>query len=517
MAAAIDHASIPLVARAQEHLARTAIIAREGRFSYADLLSASEHAARQLLGDQEDLSGARVAFLVTPSMAHVVTQWGIWRAGGIAVPLCVMHPPPELAHVLDDSGADIVVVEPPLAERVAGLAEARKLRLITTTELQAQAPPEAPDNRQPLPAVAAERPAMLVYTSGTTGKPKGALSTHGTLAAQLRSLTEAWEWTADDHILHVLPLHHLHGILNVLCSALWSGATCELMPHFDQDAVWSRIAAQDGLTLFMAVPTIYAKLTAAFDAADATTQARMGAGCRALRLMVSGSAALPVPTLERWQQISGHTLLERYGMTEIGMALGNPLHGERRPGHVGRPFPGVQVRLMSESGDPVEDDEQPGQIQVKGPNVFDGYWRRDDATRAVYTDDGWFMTGDVAVMSGGSYRILGRESVDILKTGGFKVSALEIEAEFRLHEAIADCAVVGIPDPEWGQRVAIAVVPAGATPPTLETLRSWGKDRLAAYKVPTLLRVEGDLPRNPLGKVQKPAVIKLFTETTAAP
>ena len=190
---------------------------------------------------------------------------------------------------------------------------------------------------------------MILYTSGTTSKPKGVVTTHANVAAQIKSLVDAWEWSASDRILLCLPLHHVHGIINVVGCALWSGATCEMLPRFDANAVWDRIAGGE-LTLFMAVPTVYTKLIAAWDAASPARRAELSQACSRLRLMVSGSAALPVSTLQRWQEISGHTLLERYGMTEIGMALSNPLRGERVPGSVGTPLPGVEVRLVDEHG-----------------------------------------------------------------------------------------------------------------------------------------------------------------------
>ena len=226
--------------------------------------------------------------------------------------------------------------------------------------------------------------------------------------------------------------------------------------------------------------------------------------------MVSGSAALPVEVLERWREITGHVLLERYGMSEIGMALTNPLAGERRPGHVGMPFPRVEVRLLDEDGHDVPPGT-PGEIFVRGPGVFREYWQRPEDTAAAFRD-GYFATGDVAVLDAGSYRILGRRSVDILKSGGYKLSALEIEAELRRHPAIADCAIVGVPDPQWGERVAAAVVLRSNTHLDLETLRTWARDRLAPYKLPTALRILPDLPRNALGKVVKPEVRRMFEE-----
>ena len=223
--------------------------------------------------------------------------------------------------------------------------------------------------------------------------------------------------------------------------------------------------------------------------------------------MVSGSAALPVPTLERWEEITGHRLLERYGMTEIGMGLSNPLVGERRPGHVGTPLPGVEVRLVDDDEEPVPDGTA-GQIQVRGSGVFLEYWRRPEATEEAFTLGGWFRTGDRAVAEDGAYRILGRESVDILKTGGEKVSALEIEDVIRTYPSVVDCAVVGVPDEEWGERVCAAVVSAVSV--DADALRAFARERLAPYKVPKEVRVVADLPRNAMGKVTKPEVRALF-------
>jgi malonyl-CoA/methylmalonyl-CoA synthetase len=276
---------------------------------------------------------------------------------------------------------------------------------------------------------------------------------------------------------------------------------------FDADATWDTIAAWH-LTVFMAVPTVYRRLIAAYDAADPKRQKRMRDGARDLRLMVSGSAALPVQTLERWREITGHTLLERYGMTEIGMALSNPLKGERRPGFVGMPLPGVEVRRVDDKGGAIADDA-PGEVEVRGPTVFHEYWRKPDATREAFRD-GWFRTGDTAVVDRGYYRLLGRSSVDILKTGGYKVSALEIEEVLREHPAIAECAVVGIDDDEWGQRVSAAVELRPVAQLNRDELVAWAKTRLAPYKVPRDLRVVASLPRNAMGKVVKPEVAKLF-------
>jgi len=495
-----------LVERARSHGERMAIVAPEGTFPYTDLLRASKGVARALLADHGELAGARVAFLVPPGFEYVAVQWGIWRAGGMAVPMAVSHPPPELAYILEDADPVAVIVHPSLADRLGG---GRGLPLRSSTELVAAGlasggGPDAPAG----PPLAPSSAAMMLYTSGTTGRPKGVVTTHANLEAQVEALVEAWGWTADDHILLILPLHHVHGIVNVLTCALWSGARCTILPAFRPEEVWQEIGEGD-LTLFMAVPTVYAKLLAAWEAGSPEERRRWSQGCGRMRLMVSGSAALPVTMLERWREVSGHTLLERYGMTEIGMALSNPLVGERRPGFVGRPLPGVEVRLVGEDHQPVEAGRE-GEIQVRGPAVFQEYWRRPEETSAAFRE-GWFRTGDIAVEEDGAYRILGRSSVDIIKTGGFKVSALEVEELLRTHPEVDECAVVGVPDPEWGERVAAALVPrAGGAAPDEGDLRLWLRERLAPYKAPTLFAVVGELPRNAMGKVTKPAVRDLF-------
>jgi malonyl-CoA/methylmalonyl-CoA synthetase len=224
--------------------------------------------------------------------------------------------------------------------------------------------------------------------------------------------------------------------------------------------------------------------------------------------MMSGSAALPVQTLERWREITGHTLLERYGMTELGMALSNPLTGERRPGYVGQPLPGVDVRLVDEDGHDVAEGT-PGELEVRGPAVCLEYWQRPDESRDAFRD-GWFRTGDVAVRENGSFRLLGRSNVDIIKTGGFKVSALEIEEILRTHPAIAECAVVGVHDEDWGERVSAAVELRNGASLSLDELQQWAKVQLAPYKVPRALQAVPALPRNAMGKVVKPEVAGLF-------
>jgi len=495
---------IPLIAHVQGRHGRVAIVDSHGAFAYDDLLDASARVATALLTGRDDLREERVTLLIVPGFAWVAVQWGIWRAGGVAVPLPLGSAKPELEYLIDDAHASALVFDAQAASLLTPIGTARGIRTLSYEQIFAHPSAGLPDIG---PEITNDRRAMILYTSGTTNRPKGVVTTHANIAAQITSLVEAWEWSTDDRIVLCLPLHHVHGIINVVSCALWSGATCEMLPRFDANVVWDCIAG-GGVTLFMSVPTVYVKLIVAWDAASPERRAELSQACRGLRLMVSGSSALPVGTLERWKEISGHTLLERYGMTEIGMALSNPLRGERTPGSVGTPLPGVEVQLVGENGAPVVPGT-PGEIEVRGPSVFAEYWGQPDATRAAFRD-GWFRTGDTAVVENGVYRILGRTSIDILKTGGHKVSALEIEEALREHPAVAECAVVGVPDPEWGERVAAAVVLNDGDALDLESFRAWAKELLAAHKVPSRLLVLDALPRNAMGKVTKPALVALF-------
>jgi malonyl-CoA/methylmalonyl-CoA synthetase len=496
---------LPLITRSKDYAGRSAILDGEGSYTYERLLEGSARIASALLNGLDDLHEQRVLFLVAPGFPWVAVQWGIWRAGGIAVPLPLGSPAAELEYILDDTQAAALVADAAGEAVLAPLAAARQLRLLRCDE--ALNSPALKSTPQPLPEVDRARRAMILYTSGTTSRPKGVVTTHENIAAQVTALVHAWKWSSEDRILLCLPLHHVHGIVNVVSCALWSGATCEMLPRFDANTVWERIAG-GRLTLFMAVPTIYLKLISAWEAASPERRAVLSQACARLRLMVSGSAALPVSTLNRWKEISGHTLLERYGMTEIGMALSNPLQGERVPGSVGAPLPTVEVRLVDEQGEAVAADT-PGEIAVRGPSVFKEYWGKPEATQQSFRD-GWFRTGDVALLENGRYRILGRMNIDILKTGGHKVSALEVEEQLREHPAVAECAVVGVPDSDWGERVSAAVVLRQGATLDLESLRSWARNRLASYKIPSRLLIFDALPRNAMGKVTKPAIVDRF-------
>ena len=492
---------LELVQRAQSFGARVALTSEGHEHSYDSLLSVSAGIAASLLDGATDLAEERVAFLIGASFEYTAVQWGIWRAGGIAVPLSLSAADPELEHVITDAQVDRIIALEDSLEKLQPLCDQLSKPLLSFDQISS-------GGSVPLPDLKAERRAMILYTSGTTSKPKGVVSTHANIEAQITTLVEAWGWQSDDSIPLFLPLHHVHGIVNVLSCGLWSGARVDCVGSFDAIKILERVADKQ-YSVFMAVPTIYVKLIRILEDADEEDRARYTDGFAHMRLMVSGSAALPASVHEQWTGLTGQKLLERYGMTEIGMGLSNPLHGERRPGAVGQPLPGVVMRLVSESGDVIEAEGEPGEIQVRGPAVFSEYWNKPDVTEKSFVD-GWFRTGDMAVLENGYYRIMGRLSVDIIKSGGYKLSALEIEAALLTHPEIRECAVVGLPDDTWGEIVAVAVVTSDGEPIELPDLKEWAESRMSKYKIPRSLLLLEDLPKNAMGKVTKPAIRDLF-------
>jgi malonyl-CoA/methylmalonyl-CoA synthetase len=356
-----------------------------------------------------------------------------------------------------------------------------------------------------MPAPALDMPALMLFTSGTTGRPKGVIHTHASLQNQVEVLREAWCWSPDDRLLHVLPLHHIHGLVNGMIGGLWAGASLRFLPRFVATDAWEALASGE-ISVFYAVPTIYHLLVEAWRAAPAETRERWSAGAHGLRLAVSGSAALQPALFEGWRAISGQSLLERYGMSETGMNLSNPYVGARRPGTVGQPLLTMDIRLVGEDGRDAEPGD-PGEIWLRSPSLFREYWRRPDATAEAF-EDGYFRTGDIAAVEDGYYRILGRATSDIIKSAGYKLSALEIEAVLSEHPAISEVAVVGVPSIEWGEVVTACVVSRQGQALDLATVRAFCGDRLSAYKHPRRLEIMADLPRNAMGKVLKAALIE---------
>ena len=470
---------------------RVAVFDQTGSATFADL---ALHAGRVATRLGAKLDGARVGILVEPNAQWVTTLLGVWLAGGVAVPLSPLYPAAELAWFCADADVETVVVSANFGALASELRAGRCL----CDPADLIAPGVAGTERS---TWRPEELAALVYTSGTTGKPKGVMLTHGGLATQTEVLAAHWGITADDRLLHVLPLHHVHGLVVSLLTALVAGASVRMLPRFDVTAVVEGLA---DASVWMAVPTMYQKLRT-----TPAVAARLAPVAARLRLAISGSAALPVATATWWESMTGAIPLERYGMTETGIVLSNPLPpAARRRGGVGAPLPTVEVRVV-----PDEPSEVAGDLHVRGPSLFAGYWQRAEATRTAYTSDGWFRTGDRAVQEAdGTFRLLGRTSVDIIKSGGYKLSALEIEDVLRRHTAIDDVAVVGMPDEIWGERVVAVVTITTAV--SAGSLRAWARGHLATYQVPKEFVILEALPRNPLGKVVKPELLAALSRPT---
>jgi malonyl-CoA/methylmalonyl-CoA synthetase len=494
----------------RRHDTSLAVIDGPREHTYGEVVDRSIRIAGALRGERASLEGERVAVLVSPGADFVASVMGIVLAGGTGVVLTPLYPERERAYFCEDAAVRTLVVSADMRDTALAHTEGR--RVVSPSEVDASgalgALPERPND-----------PALQLYTSGTTGRPKGAVLTHENLATQQSAVGRAWGFSRDDILLHTLPLHHMHGLVIALFSALGAGACTRFHP-FEAKAVWDEMARS---TVFMGVPAMYQRLVVAYEGADLETRARWERHARGLRLATSGSAALPTTLGEAFRKVSGAYPLERFGMTEIGVGLTNPLVGERRPGTVGLPLETVETRIVDEHFV----DATQGELLVRGPSVFAGYFQRPDETRAAFVDDPtggrpWFRTGDTVTRDAGpegapgAFRILGRTSVDILKSGGYKLSALEIEEVLREHAAVLDAAVVGLPDEAWGERVvACLLVRDGHARPTEDELRAFCRERLAPYKVPKSFLVREALPRNPLGKVVKPSLVAELTNGPA--
>lgn len=433
--------------------------------SRADLVGAATAVAERIGGAR------RIAVLATPTASTVLAITGCLIAGVPAVPVPADVGVAERGHILTDSGAEAWLGDRP--DDPGGLPHI-PARLHARSWHQYPEPPE-------------DAAALVIYTSGTTGAPKGVQLSRRALAADLDALADAWQWTAEDVLVHGLPLFHVHGLVLGLLGSLRVG---NRFVHTGKPTPAGYAAARG--SLYFGVPTVWSRVVADTAAAEALASAR---------LLVSGSAPLPVPVFDRLAELTGHSPIERYGSTESLITLSTRADGERRPGWVGLPLHGVQTRLVDEDGSPAfHDGETIGRLQVRGPTLFDGYLNRPDATTAAFDVDGWYRTGDVAVVDGdGIHRIVGRESVDLIKSGGFRVGAGEIETVLLGHAGVVEVAVVGMPDEDLGQRI-VAFVVGDASP---DELIDYVAQQLSVHKRPREVRIVDGLPRNAMGKVLK--------------
>jgi fatty acid CoA ligase FadD36 len=433
--------------------------------SRSDLVGAATSVAERVAGAQQ------VAVLATPTAATVLAVTGSLIAGVPVVPVPADVATAERRHILTDSGAQAWLGEKP--EETEGLPHIPVRLHARSWHRYAEPAPEAT--------------ALIIYTSGTTGPPKGVVVSRQAVAADIDMLADAWQWTPDDTLVHGLPLYHVHGLVLGLLGSLRVG---NRFVHTGKPTPAAYAAA--GGSLYFGVPTVWSRVVDDSDAVRALAHAR---------LLVSGSAPLPVPVFDRLTELTGHQAVERYGSTESLITISTRVDGERRPGWVGLPLTGIETRLIDEDGAPVpHDGETIGRLQVRGPTLFDGYLNRPDATREAFDGDGWYRTGDVAVIDGGGmHRIVGRESVDLIKTGGFRVGAGEVETALLGHPGVREVAVIGVPDDDLGQRI-VAFVVGDAQP---DALIDYVAQQLSVHKRPREVRLVDSLPRNAMGKVLK--------------
>lgn len=417
----------------------------------------------------------RVAVLATPTASTILAVTGCLLAGVPVVPVPADIGHAERAHILADSAVQAWLGDRP--DDPAGLPH-------IPMSLRATSSPR-------LAEPAEDATALIIYTSGTTGPPKGVVLSRRALAADLDALAEAWQWTADDVLVHGLPLYHVHGLVLGVLGSLRVG---NRFVHTGKPAPagYARACSVEGGSLYFGVPTVWSRTVA--DPASARA-------LRSARLLVSGSAPLPVPVFSRLAELTGRPPVERYGSTESLITLSTRVDGERRPGWVGLPLHGVQTRLVAEDGTSTpRDGKTIGRLQVRGPTLFDGYLNRPDATADAFDADGWYRTGDVAAVDdGGMHRIVGRESVDLIKSGGFRIGAGEVETALLGHRGVVEAAVVGLPDDDLGQRI-VAFVVGDASP---DELIDYVAQQLSAHKRPREVRIVDALPRNAMGKVLK--------------
>ena len=442
--------------------------------------------------------GDRLAVQLPKGMLFIYLHLAAARIGAIFLPLNPAYPKAELRYFLADSGARILFAErqkqPEIDAIRSELPALETVIFIDPAESwEARVAARSADWSAPLPTDP-DQTAMMLYTSGTTSRPKGALISHGNLTANIESLHEAWGWREDDALLHVLPIFHVHGLVVALHGALHAGATAFALPTFDAATVLELLCSRR-FSVFMGVPTMHRRLhqlagPRRFDLSH-------------LRLMTSGSDRLPDDLFFGYQETFNVTLLERYGMTETGMNLSNPLQGERRVGSVGLPLPGVSARIVDPATDAPLPDGDIGELQIKGAHVFAGYWRQPEQTAAAFTADGWLRTGDMGLRQPDGYYTLKGRAKDLIITGGLNVYPPEVELALMEHPAVAACAVIGCPDEEWGEQVLAAIIPREGAATDEAEICAFCRERLAPYKVPRRVIFTDEFPANALGKIQK--------------
>jgi len=471
------------------------------RFTFAELDTLIQKCMVYLL-EHDIQPGDRVAIQLPKCIEFIILHLATIRIGAITLPLNPAYPPTELVYFLNDSEARFLFADESDRQKIEKI-----LNQLSTLEHHVFIDYQEPSRFQRIVDQSlthdirkyqfhhsSDTTVLMIYTSGTTGKPKGALITTGNLTSNLDALHSAWGWLQGDVLLHVLPMFHVHGLITSFHGALHAGATTLAFRKFDARPIL-QVMADGKCSVFMAVPTIYQRILSLPDANHYDISK--------MRLLTSGSDRLPDEIFITFQETFGHTLLERYGMTETGMNISNPLVGERRRGSVGLPLPGVEVRIVDPETETLLPDGEVGEVQIRGPNVFKGYWRQPEKTTQAFSRDGWLKTGDLGMREPDGYFSLKGRAKDLIITGGLNVYPPEVERVLNTHEAVKSSAVIGCADPDWGERVVAIVVIQSGSVITAEDLITFTRENLAAYKCPKEIIFAESLPRNAMGKVQK--------------
>jgi malonyl-CoA/methylmalonyl-CoA synthetase len=481
---------LPLFPRIAQPDVRPAVRFGAQQLDYATLATACA-AFRRTLADAGLNPGSRVGVWAHPELESILGFIGCMCAGVVTVPLNAGLGEKELAHIVRDAKIDAIFSAYPAKDRE---------RTPSVPVLGFAFETDSMITPRPYEGQSANEPALILYTSGTTGAPKGAVLSPRNIAATLDGLIDAWAISEEDTIVHALPLFHAHGLVFGLFGALRAGACLHWIPKFTPEDVARALTGQR--KVLYAVPTMYHRLIEAAETDEAVQR-----GLASARLLVSGSAALPAREHNRIEELTGQRVCERYGLSETLINTAVRHDADRRAGYVGTPLPGVEVRLVDDERKPIltHDDKAIGEVAVRGPNVFIGYLNNPEATLSVVDSEGWFHTGDLGTITPDGYlRIVGRKATDLIKTGGFKVGAGEIEAALLEHPEVREAAVIGAPDEDLGERIVAFVVPRNPdAPPAESALIEYVSKQLAKHKRPRVVRLLGELPRNAMGKVQK--------------
>lgn len=478
----------------------------DGRILTFDALFEGAEKVAHVLAAKGLEAGDRVAVQVDKSILAVQVYLGTILAGGVFLPLNTAYTPAELTYFVGDAEPRVFICDPRKYEELKTIGGGSSAPAVLTlsgagTGTLVDLMSEAPSGFQ---AVAREKDdlAAILYTSGTTGRSKGAMLTHGNLSSNAKSLCATWRFTQDDKLIHALPIFHTHGLFVAVNVTLMAGGSVFFMAKFDADAIMNLFSRA---TSMMGVPTFYVRL---LDHPKLTKEAVAG-----MRLFVSGSAPLLAETHQAWRKQTGHAILERYGMTETNMNTSNPYEGDRRAGTVGFPLPGVEVRVADPATGNVLPDGETGSLEVRGPNVFKGYWRMPEKTKEEFRDDGFFITGDLGVIDQDGYISIVGRSKDLIISGGYNIYPKEIELLIDELDGVAESAVIGLPHPDFGEGVAAVIVPAPGTEIGAEKVMSHVAGKLARFKQPKQVFFVKELPRNTMGKVQKNLLRETYKDT----